>query len=115
MGLIEAVMAVVVSLTGSHWVSTENAKQSVEFKASQISGNAGCNQFFGTYNQTDAKISVNPLATTRMACAHDVMLKEHDFLVTLESAKHVEVDANMLILKNADGQVVMKFNRKDVG
>lgn len=108
-------MAVVVSLTGSHWVSSDNSKQSVEFKASQISGNAGCNQFFGTYNQKDSKISVNPLATTRMACSHDVMLKEHDFLVTLESAKHVEMDANMLILKNANGQVLMKFNRKDVG
>ena len=115
MGLIEAVMAVVVSLTGSHWVSSDNSKQSVEFKASQISGNAGCNQFFGTYNQEDEKISVNPLATTRKACAHDVMLKEHDFLVTLESAKHLEMDANMLILKNANGQVLMKFNRKDVG
>ena len=115
MGLIEAVMAVVVSLTGSHWVSIENSKQSVEFKASQIVGNAGCNQFFGTYNQKDEKILVNPLATTRMACAHDVMLKERDFLVTLQSAKHVEIDANVLILKNANGEVVMKFNRKDVG
>ena len=36
MGLIEAVMAVVVSLTGSHWVSSDNSKQSVEFKTSQI-------------------------------------------------------------------------------
>ena len=115
MGLIEAVMAVVVSLTGSHWVSSDNSKQSVEFKTSQIMGNAGCNRFFGTYSQDDGKISVNPLATTRMACAHDVMLKEHDFLVTLESAKQVEMDANMLILKNASGEVVMKFNRKDVG
>ena len=115
MGLIEAVMAVVVSLTGSHWVSSDNSKQSVEFKSSQIMGNAGCNRFFGTYSQDDGKISVNALATTRMACAHDVMLKEHDFLVTLESAKQVEMDANMLILKNASGAVVMKFNRKDVG
>ena len=115
MGLIEAVMAVVVSLTGSHWVSSDNSKQSVEFKTSQIMGNAGCNRFFGTYSQNDGTISVNPLATTRMACAHDVMLKEHDFLVTLESAKQVEMDANMLILKNASGHVVMKLNRKDVG
>ncbi len=115
MTLIEAVMAVVVSLTGSHWVSADNSKQSVEFKASQIMGNAGCNQFFGTYNQKDSKISVNPLATTRIACAHDVMLKEHDFLLTLESAKHVEIAENMLILKNAAGAIVLTFNRKNVG
>ena len=115
MGLIEAVIAVVISLTGSHWVSSDNSKQTVEFKASQIIGNAGCNQFFGTYNQVDEKISVRPLATTRKACAHDVMLRERDFLVTLQSAKHVEIDANMLILKNASGEVVMKFNRKEVG
>ena len=115
MTIIEAMIAVVVSLTGSNWVAADNAHQSVEFKSSQIIGNAGCNQFFGTYNQKDSKITVNPLATTRKACGHDVMLKEHDFLLTLESAKHVEVNANMLILKNADGQVVMKFNRKDVG
>jgi heat shock protein HslJ len=115
MTIIEAMIAAMFTLTGSHWVSANNAHQSVEFKTSQIMGNAGCNQFFGTYKQKDSKITVNPLATTRKACEHDVMLREHDFLLMLESAKHVDIEADMLVLKNGAGDILAKFNRKEVG
>jgi heat shock protein HslJ len=115
MTLLAAMVAGMISLTGSNWVAENNARQTVEFNASKIMGNAGCNQFFGTYNQKDGKLLINPLATTRKACAHDVMLKEHDFLILLESARHIEVEANILVLKSADGKILLRLNRKDVG
>ena len=115
MALMAAMVATMITLTGSHWVAANNQRQTVEFKTGQIMGQAGCNQFFGTYSQNDGKITVNSLATTRKACAHEVMLQEHDFLALLESAKQIEVEADMLILKDTKGGVLAKFNRKNLG
>jgi heat shock protein HslJ len=115
MTILEAMVAVVMSLTGSHWVAANNTHQTVEFTESRISGNAGCNQFFGSFEQNGGHIKVQPLATTRMACSPEKMNKEHTFLTQLQSAKQVDMQANMLVLKNSDGEILVTLNRKNMG
>ena len=115
MGILETLMAVLVSLTGSSWVSPENARQSVEFKAAQISGNAGCNHFSGTYVQTDAGLKIGPLSTSRMACKPEIMKIEYKFLMALANTAKVELSESTLTLKDAKGTVLTVLNRKNVG
>ena len=115
MGILEPMMAVLVSLSGSSWVAPENARQSVEFKAAHISGNAGCNQFSGRYIQTDSGLKIGPLATTRRACKPEVMKNESKFLSALTNTTKVEVSDSTLTLKDAKGTVLTILNRENVG
>ncbi|MDE2444831.1 MAG: META domain-containing protein [Alphaproteobacteria bacterium] len=108
-------MAVLVSLTGTSWVAPHNTHQTIEFKTSQVSGNAGCNRFFGTYKQTENTLKINSLATTRMACQPDVMKHELQFLTTLNKTSTVEVTDATLTLKDAKGAVLTVLARKNVG
>lgn len=108
-------MVVLVSLTGSSWVSPENSHQTVEFKSALISGNTGCNQFSGTFVQSDGKLKISPLATTRMACKPDIMKKEYKFLTALANTAEVEVSETTLTLKNAAGKTLTVLNRKNIG
>ena len=115
MGILETMMAVLVSLSGSSWVAPENAHQSVEFKAAQIGGNAGCNQFSGRYIQTDSGLKIGPLATTRRACNLEIMKNEFKFLSALANTTRVEISDSTLTLKDAKGTVLTTLNRKNVG
>ena len=115
MGILEPLMVALVSLAGSSWVSHENAKQSVEFSTSLISGNAGCNEFSGTYVQTKSGVKIGHLSTTRMACKPEIMENEHKFLVALANTAKVETSRSTLILKDANGMVLFALNRKNVG
>ena len=115
MGILETLMAAIVSLAGSSWVAPDNAHQSVDFRAAQIGGNAGCNQFSGTYIQTDSGFKISPLATTRRACKPEVMKNESKFLSALTNTTKVEVSDSTLTLKDAKGTVLTILNRKNVG
>lgn len=115
MSIMETLMAVLVSLTGSSWVSPENARQSVEFKAAQISGNAGCNQFSGIYAQTDGALKIGPLSITRIACKPEIMKNEHWFLTALANTTTVELSESTLTLKDATGKTLTVLNRKNAG
>ena len=115
MGILETFMAVLVSLTGSSWVSPENAHQSVEFKSALIIGNAGCNQFSGTYLQTDSGLKIDPLSTTRKACKAEIMQNEYKFLAALNNTTKVELSETTLPLKDAKGKTLTVLNRKNVG
>ena len=48
-----------------------------EFTADDtVSGSAGCNRYSGSYTWTGDQLSFSALASTKMACADDVMAQE---------------------------------------
>ncbi|MEM7190184.1 MAG: META domain-containing protein, partial [Pseudomonadota bacterium] len=62
-------------LSGTEWNvillggAEPKARAWVTFRSpNQLFGNAGCNQFNGTYRKTHDQITVEPLSTTRKAC-----------------------------------------------
>ncbi len=108
-------MAMILSLAGTSWAMPDQPKQFIEFKPLQVSGNAGCNHFNGRYDQTGPTVEMGRLATTRMACKQGIMIEEAKFLHSLENSKSFEIAGQTLLLKNANGDIVLKLNRKDVG
>jgi len=84
----------------------------LSFDKGAVSGDAGCNTFRGTYVIDGKSVKIGPLATTRKACAEDVMTQEREFLAALESAVAWAVEGDTLDMHRADGQRALMASRK---
>jgi heat shock protein HslJ len=104
-------MAIALTLTGSNWVSPVNATQTLTFQGSRISGTAGCNRFMGTFTQDGANIALIDIASTRKACAPDIMAKEQKWLTMLDKVRQAEISGDQLLLKDGGGKVIAKLTR----
>ena len=82
----------------------------VQFDADgQVTGNSGCNRFFGSYELQEGKLSIGPLGATRMACPEPAMSFEISFLAALQSADTAARADDRLAIRNADGVTVARF------
>ena len=83
------------------------------FDASQISGNAGCNTYNGSYSVSGTSISIGQLATGMMACS-DVpgqMEQEQAFLAALQSSSTFQFNGSSLELRRWDGTITVMYTR----
>ncbi|MCL6417305.1 META domain-containing protein [Aestuariirhabdus sp. Z084] len=71
----------------------------------RLSGNAGCNGFFGAYRVDNGKFSTGPIGATMMACPDDLMTQEQQFLKALEQLTSFSYDGQTLKLQDESGQV----------
>ncbi len=103
------------SLAGSEWGPADGSDLFVQFKAKgEMSGFAGCNNFFGQYELNGERLIVGPLASTKKACFdRSLMDKERAFLNSLQEAHHVDATYKTLVLKNANGDVITTLRRRD--
>ncbi|MGI9308880.1 MAG: YbaY family lipoprotein [Gammaproteobacteria bacterium] len=62
----------------------------VDTEAAQIGGFAGCNNFSGSFEATDGRVNIGPMAVTMMACADDNGA-ETTFLQMMEKFNRYEV------------------------
>jgi len=102
------------ALAGSEWSPEPIAdfEQFVGFKADgEIAGQGGCNRFFGTYEQDGERLTIGPLASTRMACPH--LKAEAAFMEALQSTRTAEATHLKLLLKNEAGETVLTLRRRD--
>ncbi len=84
----------------------------LEFKDGQVSGNAGCNHYFGTYQTQGSSISISDLAWTEMACLdpEGIMSQEQEVMSLLSSASRYELGNATLTLITAGGEQ-LKYNQ----
>ncbi|UCG25952.1 MAG: META domain-containing protein, partial [Chloroflexota bacterium] len=80
----------------------------------QLTGNAGCNDYFGPYEAVEGDISMGPFGTTRKVCPEPegVMEQEAEYLAALETAATYTVDGMTMNMRTADGATVANFRRK---
>lgn len=113
------------AVAGTSWVATgyNNGREAVvsvmadtELTAAfgedgEVSGSAGCNNFFGGYTAADGAIEIGPLASTRKLCAEEgVMEQEAAYLAALENATTYEFVGERLELRDADGALQVTFS-----
>ena len=84
---------------------------SVVFSVGSVGGNAGCNDFTGTYGTNGNVVRIGPLATTRQACADDVMSQETAFLAALQGAAIVQPRAGFVNLTDISGSLKVALAR----
>ena len=79
----------------------------------QLTGSAGCNDYFGPYETDGQQISMGPFGTGRMACSEPegVMDQESQYLAALETADTYKLEGLQMNMRTADGTTVANFQR----
>lgn len=72
-------------------------------QANRISGNGGCNRYFGSYTLTNDRINFGPLGSTRMACEPVRMGQEDRFFHALSTAERYELSNGELLIIYVSG------------
>jgi heat shock protein HslJ len=114
-------------LSGSSWLVTSynNGNQAVvsvtigtaitaDFgKDGNLSGNAGCNNYTGSYKVDGDMITIGSLASTQMFCNEPagVMDQEAQYLAALQSAATYRIEGLRLELRTADDAMAVNFSR----
>ncbi len=74
----------------------------------RISGNTGCNNFFGTYELIDQNgIKFSKIGMTKMACIGNN--PEQEYIDVLAKVTNYSLAVNELILKDKNGKALAKF------
>ena len=113
-----------VSLTGVKWVAESLNGKEIKFKErgsevfitlesdnKKVFGRAGCNRFFGTYEQNESQLTFSGMGATRMACPD--METEGKILKALNEVKSFDVLAGGGIgLYDANNALVIVLEKK---
>lgn len=102
----------ILSAMGERRVSAD--KPYIEFDGEQhrISGDSGCNRFFGSVQITGASVKISQLGSTKRAClSADANRLENEFLQTLEKATRFSVESNELRLFAGDSIVLIFISK----
>jgi heat shock protein HslJ len=73
------------------------------------SGSGGCNTFQGTYETSANELTFGPLASTKKACADDVMSVEQSYLTALQNAASYTIAGNTLTIDDSSANPVLEF------
>jgi heat shock protein HslJ len=83
-------------------------------KDGSITGSAGCNQYFASYNVTGTSLQVSPAGSTKMACgAPGVMQQESSYLTLISQAKTFTIKGDHLTMADAKGAAMLSFLASD--
>jgi heat shock protein HslJ len=84
----------------------------IEFREGQVSGNAGCNGYFGSYEVGDNNLSISDVAMTEMFCAEPegVMDQESAYLAVLRTAAAYQIMEDQLQITDVDGATVLTYS-----
>jgi heat shock protein HslJ len=89
----------------------EDTELTVVFRIVKVGGSAGCNTFDGPYTTNGTVAVIGPLATTRMACAEDVMAQESSFLAALQGVGLVVQRAGSVELQDRTGGILVALSQ----
>jgi heat shock protein HslJ len=126
-GVLATLTRLSTDLAGTSWIVTgyNNGQQAVvsvingttltlEFGSdNMVSGNSGCNTFFGPYTQESGSIDIGPLAGTLRLCPEPagVMEQEAQYVAALESAATYRLDGDTLELRTAEDALAATLQR----
>jgi heat shock protein HslJ len=75
-----------------------------------VAGSAGCNRYSGTYRSTGDQLTFYSLASTKMACADDVMSQEGAFLVSMGEVATFAIEGEQLTVSDGSGALLLGFD-----
>ena len=87
----------------------EQVTMTIAFAGATASGSSGCNRFTGMYEERGRSMGFGPMATTRMACADEVMTAERAYLAALESVSSWSATDAELVLFDAAGDELLRY------
>ena len=96
---------------GSHVSAYDNQPEPhlvLQSGSSRFHGACGCNRLHGNYSLDGRWLRLSAVASTRMACPQGRRM-EQMFLTTLAQVRSYSVQGQKLLLSDADGQVLLRF------
>ncbi|WP_373838264.1 META domain-containing protein [Methanospirillum sp.] len=106
----------ITDMNNTPLITPGDAKVTINFtKTNELSGNSGCNRYFGVYNLTGeyfthgSGITISSIGSTMMFC-QDTMDIETVFLQSLHSVNSYTMDDQILSLWDEAGNHIL-FNR----
>ncbi len=84
------------------------------FEAGKVAGSAGCNNYTTSYELDGDRITIDPAASTRMACSEPegIMDQEYAYLAALTTATRYEIEGDQLRLLDAEGREAAVYTAK---
>ncbi len=79
------------------------------FADGQVSGSAGCNNFFAAYTVDGSQLTIEQAGSTMMACEEPAMAQEQAVLTRLAEAAAYEIVDGQLHIVDADGNLLLAF------
>ncbi|MBL4870255.1 MAG: META domain-containing protein [Robiginitomaculum sp.] len=98
-------------LAGSEWGARVKGQYIQFTEGGIVRGHGACNRFSGTYNQDGNRLTIGPLASTKMACAH--LSQEQEFFRILAQTRQAEISHQQLVLINQHGDTLLTLQRRD--
>jgi heat shock protein HslJ len=88
-----------------------DTRVTARFKVGELSGNAGCNRYFGSYTLgTDNRLSIPaPVGATMMACAPPVSEQERQYLSDLSAVVAFQLEDELLRLLDVNHKTVLEY------
>ena len=99
---------------GAVTVPLPDTELTAVFRFAKVAGSSGCNTYQGPYTTNESIAAIGPLATTRMACAEDVMAQETAFLAALQGVGRIEPRADHVMLQDRNGSLLVALVRPSV-
>ena len=84
---------------------------SLDILSGNVTGNSGVNNYMGTVTVDTAagKLTLSPLATTRMAGPENMMTQEQKYLAAMANVTGYKITDGSLILTDKDGNTLLTF------
>lgn len=89
-------------------VTVDDGSVRVSIADDQLTGNAGCNGFFGTITQDASSVTIGQLGATEMYC-EGLMDREAAVMASLMASTQVEVADDGLVLLDAAGTIQLRL------
>ena len=98
---------------GSNTISNGIITTLVFEEENKISGNGGCNNYFGSYNLYTNGIAISSIGTTKKLCTEEVMEQEMTYLGILGKATSIKFDENKLEIDSSAEITSIKFIQQE--
>jgi heat shock protein HslJ len=103
-------------LAGTSWLRIDDEEANphgatMAFTENGASGYTGCNRWFTSVTHTGEALDFGNIGMTRMACQTEMQAgTERRFLEILEQTRYAHYDQDVLVLLDANQQVIARFN-----
>ncbi len=107
-------------LTGTRWTLLAMMVNQVPIPGTTISldfgdkgnvtGSSGCNNYSGIYTQSGRTLVIGGITLTQKLCEEDVDQQEQLYVDTLQRTSSYELSGSQLILFDATGQEILRYN-----
>jgi heat shock protein HslJ len=80
-----------------------------QFQDGNVTGTAGCNNYFAKYEVTGEQLTVTGGGTTMMACEEDIMVQEWAYMANLAASASFTITGDQLRIAGSDGETLLTY------